>query len=39
MCFTSSTAIVFAPLNVATVATVVYLSGASSCTTVTDPSP
>src|SRR5438445_6012551 len=34
-CFTGSTLMVFAPRIVATVATTVYLSGASSCTTVT----
>src|SRR5260370_1205477 len=39
LCVTGSTAIVFAPANVATVATTVYLSGASWWTTVTLPSP
>src|SRR5258708_3955708 len=39
LCVTGSTAIVFAPANVATVATTVYLSGESWCTTVTLPSP
>src|SRR3989442_13428638 len=34
-CFTGSTLIVLAPRIVATVVTTVYLSGASSCTTVT----
>src|SRR5712672_535894 len=39
LCVFGSTAIVFAPANVATVATTVYLSGESWCTTVTLPSP
>src|SRR5580700_1525532 len=39
LCVAGSTAIVLAPANVATVATVVYLSGESWCTTVTLPSP
>src|SRR5712692_8444698 len=39
LCVTGSTAIVFAPANVATVATTVYLSGESWRTTVTLPSP
>src|ERR1035437_614293 len=39
LCVTGSTAIVFAPANVATVATSVYLSGESWWTTVTLPSP
>src|ERR1700733_12386834 len=39
LCVTGSTVIVFAPAKVATVATVVYLSGESWCTTVTLPSP
>src|SRR3979409_2500619 len=38
LCVTGSTAIVFAPANVATVATTVYLSGESWWTTVTLPS-
>src|SRR3984893_12326965 len=39
LCVTGSTAIVFAPANVATVATTVYLPGESWWTTVTLPSP
>src|SRR6202795_3517445 len=39
LCVTGSTAIVFAPANVATVAVTVYLSGESWWTTVTLPSP
>ena len=39
LCVFGSTAIVFAPANVSTVATVVYLSGESWWTTVTLPSP
>src|ERR1700688_2344552 len=39
LCVTGSTAIVFAPANVATVATTVYLSGESWWTTVALPSP
>lgn len=39
LCVTGSTAIVFAPANVSTVATVMYLSGESWWTTVTLPSP
>src|SRR5712672_3535382 len=39
LCVFGSTAIVFAPANVSTDATVVYLSGESWWTTVTLPSP
>src|SRR5258708_5457945 len=39
LCVAGSTVIVFAPAKVGTVATVVYLSGESWCTTVTLPSP
>src|SRR5262249_47777557 len=39
VCVFGSTVIVRAPFIVVTVATVVYLSGESSCTTVTLPSP
>src|SRR5262245_32650099 len=39
LCVLGSTAIVFAPANVSTVATTVYLSGESWCATVTLPSP
>src|ERR1039458_7791324 len=39
LCVLVSTQIVFAPANVATVSTTVYLSGESWCTTVTLPSP
>src|SRR5258706_8404025 len=39
LCVTGSAAIVFAPANVATVPTTVYLSGESWWTTVTLPSP
>src|SRR5216684_5817174 len=39
LCVFGSTQIVFAPANVATVATTVYLSGESWWTTVTLPSP
>jgi hypothetical protein len=39
LCDAGSTAIVFAPANVSTVATTVYLSGESWWTTVTLPSP
>src|SRR6185295_8738092 len=39
LCVTGSAAMVFAPANVSTVATVVYLSGESWWTTVTLPSP
>src|SRR5207237_10113324 len=39
LCVFGSTVIVFAPMNVGTVATTVYLSGESWWTTVTLPSP
>src|ERR1035438_6653186 len=39
LCVLVSTQIVFAPANVATVSTTMYLSGESWCTTVTLPSP
>src|ERR1700676_3673995 len=39
VCVTGSTAIVFAPATMGTVATTVYLSGESWWTTVTVPSP